>query len=79
MTSDPSLLRYMQARERFFEQLEKTKSRLDKLLTSMLDHTPTLQDLAQLEGLHDEKRRLFMDFVKTEDTFVTELLARRSK
>ncbi len=75
---EAAVVRYMEARKTFFENLEKTKSRLDVLLESMLDHTPTLQQLAQLEGLHAEKRRLFTDFVATEDRFVNELLTRRS-
>lgn len=79
MNADPSLLRYREARKRFYEDLERAKTRLDALLDKMLEHPATLQDLAQLEGLHAEKHRLFTEFVKTEDAFIAQLLAERKQ
>ncbi len=78
MNPDSELVTYMEARRRFFEKLEVTKSRLDHLLNEMLERPATVNDLARLEGLHREKHALFTDFVATEERFVTELLARRS-
>ena len=78
MNDNTDLLNYMEARRRFYEQLEAAKGRLDHLLNDMLERPATLSDLARLEGLHQEKRNLFSAFVATEDRFVGRLLAQRS-
>jgi hypothetical protein len=79
MTPDSELLQYIEARKRFFEKLDLAKGRLDRLLDDLLTRPATLSDLARLEGLHQEKRSLFTEFVATEDRFVSQLLARRRR
>ena len=78
MENQPALSRYIKARKDFYQRLEVAKGRLDELLESMLDHEPTLQDLARLEGLHAEKNRLFTEFMQIEERFVDQLLASRT-
>ncbi|MGE0687207.1 MAG: hypothetical protein AB7P33_10705 [Dehalococcoidia bacterium] len=78
MNPDAELLNYIEARKRFFDKLDVTRGRLDRLLNEMLERPATLNDLARLEGLHQEKHALFTDFVATEDRFVSLLLSRRA-
>ena len=77
MQEDELLVVYSQARERFFVDLAAAKARLDGLLDRMRTNGISLQDLAQLEGLHAEKHRLFTDFVHVEERFVSLLLQSR--
>jgi hypothetical protein len=73
------VLQYVEARKRLYDQLEATKGRLDRVLNELLERAPTLNDLAQIEGLHREKRALFTGFIEIEDRFVSQLLALRSR
>jgi hypothetical protein len=79
MNPATELLQYIEARRRLYDELEATKHRLDRLLNELLERAPTLNDLAQIEGLHREKRAVFTAFIEIEDRFVTQLLTLRTR
>ena len=79
MNPATELLQYIESRKRLYEQLEATKHRMDRLLDELLARAPTLNDLAQIEGLHREKRAVFTAFIEIEDRFVNQLLSLRAK
>jgi len=80
MTRDNnSLQQYAAYRTRFYANLDDLRARMDRFFEAVGDNEPSISDVAQLEGLHQEKVRLFQDFMEAHERLIGTFLAERRR